>query len=308
MTLFSLHININPCEIPGLINSGYRLCVARKVGNDYTIVWKAIRNICMTNVFHFSSDFEVFGQRSCRSGSHVSCAESVPTAGGQKIVLGSHGKFRSEYGSISNKGLTLVSNQHVLTYFGMSCYDYQSKSKLPMFLQKHPTCYGFSACLFPTKVLKVWFQREVSSGTILTMTENSYEVDLSDGSKTITFLGRNLWYEGSGLTFCIDSSSSVKIKSLSLVKSPTINYTIYLTHAVKSNYNCLVYQLASHLEKSGYTDISIDVDCDYCILYVALKKKVEYEEINNKCAEKSEDVANNIQLALLMMSKHQGLC
>lgn len=212
MTFFSLRVNINPCEIPSLINSGYGLCVARKVGNDYTIVWKAIRKVCMTNVFHFSSDFQVFGQHSCRSGSPVSCTDSVPVCGGQKVLLESHGKFQSASGNMNKNAPILVSNQHVLTYLGMTCYDYESSSYLPMFVQKQPTFYGFSVCLLPTQTVKVWFQRDVSSSTIITTTENSMKWTLAMDPKQSLFwvliFGTRDLASRSALTIPLQSRSS----------------------------------------------------------------------------------------------------
>lgn len=307
MTLFSLRVNINPCELPNLIRSGYRLCISRKVGTDFTVVWKAIQTISVTNVFHFSSDFQVFRQHSCRSGSPVACKDFVPVCNGQKLILDCHGNFQPASGDIKENASILVSNKHVLTYFGMTSYDYHSSSYIPMFIQKHPTCFGFSACLSPTRIVKVWFQRDVGSSTIITSTTNCYAVDLTDGSKTITYLGSNLWYEGPELTFCTGSPISIKLKSTSAVQSPIIHYTVYFTHSIKSNYNRLVFALSSHLTENGYKDISINVDLDYSSLQVSLKKEVEYEEIHDKYVFDTEHLDEKIQSALMMFRYRNSL-
>lgn len=304
MASFSLTVNINPCEIPHLVKSGYKLCVARKVNHDYTVVWKAIETICMTNTFYFSSHYQVFGQQTCLPGSKVVCKDSVSVCGGQTVALDNHGNYGSTSGYVDNKEPIQVVNKHDDTHFGLSCYDQDTESYLPVCVEKAPTCYGFSTCFTPTNVVKVWFEREVTSGTYITSIEKCYEVDLTYGSKTITYLGSKLWYEGPRLTFCMNGPWSVKIQPTCEFELLTIKYTIDFTTSVKSYYHSLVHKLSLYLEKCGYTDISFDVDYSYCKVYVSLKKKVGYEEVKEKCASDTTDVATSIGLALKTFKKH----
>lgn len=306
MANYSLTINLNPCEIPALRDRGFHLCVSQKINNQYTVVYKAIEKISKTNVIQFSSLYEIFAAETCKLGDTVVCT-SMPASicGGQTVTLGGCGNFGCKTGSVDFDSPIGTVNECDQSHFGLNSYDPDTDAFLPVCISTEPVRYGFSTSFKPSRVVQVWFEDGAKAGSIITESQYAYEVDLTGGSKTVTFLGNNLWYEGPGLSFCMNGPSCVKIQPTSVIESAVIKHSVDFTVPVKPYYNCLVNKLSMEMKRYGYTDVSFDIDSSYSRLSVSLKKSITYQEVKQKCVSDTTDVANSIGLALKSV-KSQG--
>lgn len=58
---YSLNVQIDSTILPTLKDSGYFLCLAKKVNNNYTVVWSGLNDYLELNTFQWQESYQVLG-------------------------------------------------------------------------------------------------------------------------------------------------------------------------------------------------------------------------------------------------------
>ncbi|EIW62564.1 uncharacterized protein TRAVEDRAFT_68950 [Trametes versicolor FP-101664 SS1] len=178
MSDFNLAVNIDPAVLPILIDAGYKLCIAKKVNNQYTVVWQG-SNILPFNQFTWSAKYQVFGQTA---------------------TLDKYGVMHPATGTVDQSGKFTVENQFGLINLGVNSYVNGTYS--PSYVSANPVVAG-PTVLQPIESVLVWFDTQATTGTmILNASSQAIEVDFTS-VPTHTLLyqtpsgapaGRGVWY------------------------------------------------------------------------------------------------------------------
>lgn len=89
----SVIIQIAPDDFTTLKTSKYRLCFAKKVGdNDYNVVWQSYSKYLSNNTFSWTPQYELFGSNSFQDSVKVDVSTNVESIGlGETSILDVNG-------------------------------------------------------------------------------------------------------------------------------------------------------------------------------------------------------------------------
>ncbi|KAH9851342.1 hypothetical protein C2E23DRAFT_886530 [Lenzites betulinus] len=177
MSEYKLNVRIDTAALPILIKAGYKLCIAKKVNNSYTVIWQG-GDVLYNNDFAWQTKFEVFGSEKFESGARVQAstnAEGIKS--GQIATLDQYGVMGPAGGRIDTSGKLTVQNNYRPINIGLNSYLNGKYS--PFYVSQNPFVLG-SITLQPIETVMVWFATEVTSGTmILAASSEAIEVDFT---------------------------------------------------------------------------------------------------------------------------------
>ncbi|THG96720.1 hypothetical protein EW026_g5164 [Hermanssonia centrifuga] len=186
---YTLTISVNPDDISNLQNAGYRLCIAKRVNNKYTVVWWSGGVSTARNTFAWDAEFQVFGALRFQQGLRVrpdTNAQEIKF--GQTVVLDVHGDMQPATGPSDKSGVFQVQNDHDRICIGVNAKLGEAWS--PIYLSQEPFAIGVVS-LTPVEKVLVWFDTSSSTGIMFESDDiiNSVELDFtSKTSQSVTYV------------------------------------------------------------------------------------------------------------------------
>ncbi|WP_095083487.1 hypothetical protein [Pseudomonas sp. Irchel s3h17] len=178
-----VRIQIAPEDLTLLKQSGYKLCFAKKVGNeDYNVVWQSYVKYLSNNSFSWTPQYQLFGSNVFQANVTVEVSTNIVDIGlGQQSVLSEEGllgpavtagpataiTLQNDYGPIHpgvNQLSTGVDGRQVST---------------PIYVATSQVVTGKTE-LIPVETILVWFEQNVQTSTMFSSSRSkAIEIDLT---------------------------------------------------------------------------------------------------------------------------------
>lgn len=180
----SVKIQIGPDDLALLKNSKYRLCFAKKVGdNDYNVVWQSYTNYLSNNTFSWTPQYELFGCNSFQGDIEVDVSTNVVRIGlGEISILDSNGLLGSPSTGGPSTDITMR-NQYGPIHPGVSQISTGITGQTlstPIYVAQNQVVLG-DATLTPVEKVLVWFEQNIETSTMFSTSRSlAVEIDLTD--------------------------------------------------------------------------------------------------------------------------------
>lgn len=179
----SVVIQIAPEDLAVLKQSQYKLCFAKKVGNnDYNVVWQSYGAFLANNKFTWTPQYQLFGANSFNAGITVDASTNVVTIGlGETAVLDSNGTLGAPSTGGPSTAFTL-DNEFGDIHPGVNQLSTGIDGKAistPIYVATNPVVTGLVE-LAPVEKVLVWFEQNVQTSTMFsTSRSKAIEIDLT---------------------------------------------------------------------------------------------------------------------------------
>ncbi|KAJ7040573.1 hypothetical protein C8F04DRAFT_1230905 [Mycena alexandri] len=201
---FILNVEIDDIMMPYLKQTGnmYNLCVAKKVGTDYNVVWSGNTQYLAKNKFQFEEQYQVFGGNKFGSGALVEAqTEPVNIAFGEVAVLQDTGVFQPAKDADNKKELVDSASFAVNNDYQAICIGVNGKINgkfLPIYLSRQLVTGSIE--LQPKVEVMVWFSnKERTSSMIMKAAALSTTVDFTGHTtRTIRYTQADPDHPGKG--------------------------------------------------------------------------------------------------------------
>lgn len=182
MSKKSIVVKLDADSLQELKQSGYSLCFAKKVNDDYDVVWQSSTKYLSKNTFSWEPEYAVFGTNTYETSIKVEADTDVVSAElGQQCTLDANGIMKSAITGTNPLGVT-VENQYGPIHFGMSqvCIIDGKEQITPIYVSKESRTTG-EIVLTPKEKVMVWFEANVETSTIFEDAKtNAIEIDLTN--------------------------------------------------------------------------------------------------------------------------------
>ncbi|KIK52829.1 hypothetical protein GYMLUDRAFT_250821 [Collybiopsis luxurians FD-317 M1] len=178
MATYTLHVEIDPSQLVELKKGGYNLCIARKVGDMYNVIWKGDTQYLSSNTFKWTQEYKVFASRPFQERAlvqPVSNEEKIEYK--QQCTLNEYGVMESALNDPQGRpGSFKVVNNYGATHIAVSAkmdgeYSAIYNSTDPI----TPI-----ATLTPIDEVRVWFGLKQETGTMFSNISGEY-IDVKYG-------------------------------------------------------------------------------------------------------------------------------
>jgi hypothetical protein len=178
-----LEVQIAPDDLEFLKTNQYLLCFA-KIPQSYNsaIVWQCFSGYLQNNPLSWPAQYQVFGSSSFITGGVATIDTSTAMiALGQQITLSADAAFQSTAVGAPANSFTIHNEYRQKIYLGFggaSTGPDGVQRTTPIFVMSAPAT-DFNT-FTPVEIVKVWFQQNVVTSTIVDSTSipNSIEIDL----------------------------------------------------------------------------------------------------------------------------------
>jgi hypothetical protein len=189
----SIQIQIDPSSLNELKEAQYSLCIAGKVNDSYDVAWWASGQFLTENTFSWPSQYQIFGANVFEVGAQTEIATSITDiALGETSVLDQEGVVGPARTGGPSNSITLV-NQYGPVHPGLMSLLVDPDGielSAPVYVSQQAIASG-TAELTPTDVVLVWFQQNISSGTMIDGNiPNPIEIDMT-ATDSVTWLYQN---------------------------------------------------------------------------------------------------------------------
>ncbi|KAF9455496.1 hypothetical protein BDZ94DRAFT_1316168 [Collybia nuda] len=185
-TTYTLHVDLDNTQLNILQNSGFSLCIAKKVNNMYNVVWNSTSFI-EKNTFQWTEDYALFGQVGFTSSALISAATNIlPIEFRQTADFDSNGIFQDPQDSSGDSSFSVDNN------YGPINFGVQAKLGgifAPVYLDATPEVLGQES-FTPVVSVMVWFDRTLSTSTMFTSSlSRAFEIDYTGIiSQTVSYV------------------------------------------------------------------------------------------------------------------------
>jgi len=190
----SVKIQIASADLTLLKQSGYKLCFAKKVGNEaYNVVWQSYVQYLSNSTFSWTPQYQLFGANSFQANVQVDVSTNLVNIGlGQQSILDNAGLLGSATSGGPDTSITLVNNYGAI-HPGLSQLSTGIDGKqisTPIYVASAQVVTG-QTVLTPVETILVWFEQNVQTSTMFsTSRSQSIEIDLTfDNSATRLYSG-----------------------------------------------------------------------------------------------------------------------
>jgi hypothetical protein len=195
-----VQIRIKQTDYDHLRAGQYNLCFARKTNGDYTVLCQSISNFFPSTRFSWQPDYKLFGTNYFTAGAAVVVETDmvdVSRVTTSAAVMDAGGVMRPPSSSV--RAIPLVNNYgpiHIGLFASSAGPDDEQQS-LPIYLSPQPVA-GTGAALVPVDVVRVWFQQNTVSSTMLSpemlaASPDAIEVDLTASDTATVQYANSVW-------------------------------------------------------------------------------------------------------------------
>lgn len=189
----SVNIQIAAADIRRLMDSGYRMCFAKKIGDAaYNVIWQSYKDFSENNTFSWTPQYQVFRTDTFQSGVTVKTSSNPKTIGlGQITTIDRYGILSDPITGGDTAAIN-VDNEYKATHIGVSQLSTGIDGKIvstPIYVSENECMLG-NAVLKPVEKIMIWFEYNAQTSTMFTdMKTYGIEVDLTQKNNV------NLKYE-----------------------------------------------------------------------------------------------------------------
>lgn len=164
----TIKVEIAMQDLEVLKQSGYNLCFAKSVNNEFNVVWKAYSKYSTMNQFSYESQYELFGTNAFVDGMEITPSTNTQSCDlGNSCTLNQSGILEPQVPGGAANNLTFV-NDYGSIHPGINqlCTGIDgSKTISPIYVSKKSIVQG-QTFLAPLDIVLVWFQQDIESNTM----------------------------------------------------------------------------------------------------------------------------------------------
>lgn len=179
-----INVEINTDDIKTLKDSSYKICFAKKVGdNDYNVVWQSYEYFSENNTFSWRPEYQVFRTDTFKAQVTVKVASNPKDIGlGETTTIDKYG-ILSDATTGGDETAINVNNEFKPTHIGISQVSEGIDGQMistPIYVSENQCILG-TARFQPVEKVLIWFESNVETGTMFTdMKSLSIEIDLTN--------------------------------------------------------------------------------------------------------------------------------
>jgi len=183
-TTKNLTIEIAEEDLKTLKQNNYKLCFAKKVGNnDYNVVWQSSDGYLINNEFSWTPQYQIFGSNTFQDSVTVEASTGPKGIGlGEQITLDKAGVFGEPSTGGPDTSITMH-NEYGSIHPGVNQLSTAidgTQTSTPIYVAVNSVVQG-DTVLTPVDKVLVWFQQDIETSTMFSESRsNSIEVDLTD--------------------------------------------------------------------------------------------------------------------------------
>ncbi len=192
-TTKSVNITIAADDIRRLMDSNYKICFAKKIGDaNYNVIWQSYKDFSQNNTFSWTPQYQAFRTDTFQAGVTVKTASDPKTIGlGETTTIDKYGILSDPVTGGDTSAIN-VDNEYKATHIGVSQVSTGIDGQIvstPIYVSENECMLG-NAVLKPVEKVMVWFEYNAETSTMFTeMKTHSIEVDLTQKNSV------NLKYE-----------------------------------------------------------------------------------------------------------------
>lgn len=178
-----VNIQIEKDDIRKLMNSNYRMCFAKKIGDAaYNVIWQSYKDFSENNEFSWIPQYQVFRTDRFQSGVTVKTSSNPQTIGlGETTTIDKYGILSDPVTGGDTTAIN-VDNEYKATHIGVSQLSTGIDGKIvstPIYVSENECLLG-NAVLKPVEKVMIWFEYNAETSTMFTdMKTRGIEVDLT---------------------------------------------------------------------------------------------------------------------------------
>ncbi|MDF0732934.1 hypothetical protein P0Y43_19770 [Pseudomonas entomophila] len=190
----SVTIQIADEDFDALKAAGYRLCFAKRVGNQaYNVVWQSYSKYLSNNIFSWTPQYQLFGTNTFEDSVRVKAQTQLVDIGlGQQSVLTEAGRLLPPTTGGPETAVTML-NKYGSIHPGLNQLSTGidgTQVSTPIYVSPSPIVAGTTS-LTPKESILVWFEQNIETSTMFSDSRsNAQEIDLTF-SNSATYLYTN---------------------------------------------------------------------------------------------------------------------
>ncbi|WP_256219546.1 hypothetical protein [Pseudomonas sp. PAMC 26793] len=193
----SVKIQIAPGDLETLKNAEYKLCFAKKVGdNAYNVVWQAYGKYAFTTSFSWVPQYQLFGTNSFDASVQVDVSTNLVDIGlGETSVLNKVGTLEEPRTGGKSTAITMINNYDTI-HPGVNQVSTGVDGKLvstPIYVATEEVVKG-TVELEPVEKVLVWFEQKIQTSTMFSSSRSqSVEIDLTKNDNAVRLYSDGKW-------------------------------------------------------------------------------------------------------------------
>lgn len=178
----SIIVKLESESLEALKTAGYALCFAKKVNDEYDVVWQSSTKYLSKNTFSWKPKYAVFGTNTYETSVRVEADTNVVNAQlGEQCTLDVNGIMKNAVSGTNPMGITIL-NEYGPIHSGINqvCIINGEEKNTPIYVSKQNRTKG-EIILTPKEKVMVWFEANVQTSTIFEDAKtNAIEIDLTN--------------------------------------------------------------------------------------------------------------------------------
>ncbi|AFY43919.1 hypothetical protein [Nostoc sp. PCC 7107] len=194
----TVDIQIAPDDLNTLKGSDYKLCFAKKVGdNDYNVVWQSFTAYLSNNSFLWTPQYQLFGSNIFQSNIEVKVSTNTIKIGlGEQSILSKAGLLQPPSTGGEPTGFTLK-NEFGNIHPGVNQMSFNTitgkEVSTPIYVAQNPVVIG-DTLLTPVEKVLVWFEQNIETSTMFSNSRSkSVEIDLTQDNSATRLYKNGSW-------------------------------------------------------------------------------------------------------------------
>jgi len=194
----TVKIQIASPDLTQLKSSNYRLCFAKKVGdNDYNVVWQSYMNYLSNNRFSWTPQYELFGSNTFQDNVIVDVSTNVVRIGlGETSILDANGLLGPASTGGPSTSITLR-NQFGPIHPGVNQLSQSSMGgaavSTAIYVAQNQVVLG-DTVLTPVEKVLVWFEQNIETSTMFSSSRSlEIEIDLTFSDSATRLYSNGRW-------------------------------------------------------------------------------------------------------------------
>lgn len=190
-------IQIDSSDLAMLKQNDYKLCFAKKVGNEaYNVVWESYGQYLAFNDFSWTPQYQLFGSNQFQDNMIARAStNTVNISLGQQATLDSNGNLGAAVSGGPETGITLINNYGSIHpgLNQLSTGINGSQVSTPIYVAPNTMVTG-QTTLTPVEIILVWFEQGMQTSTLFSVPRsNAIEIDLTATSSASRLYVGGVW-------------------------------------------------------------------------------------------------------------------